>query len=170
MIDQLITVTEFTTFRDISKKVDNDKVSECISLAQQSDLQDMLGGFYYDVLKNKAESTYTNLMEGSEFTYCDETFIHAGIKALLADLTYARFIYMINVNLTPFGAQTKYTEDSNGIDRNHIKDLARQAQFDGGVKFKIIQKYLFSDTELFSRYCSQENYNTAQFTQKFCRL
>lgn len=170
MIDLLITPTEFANFRSISKKLDTEKLNESIGLAQQSDLQDMLGGFYYDVLKNKDELTYSDLMNGSEFEYCGETFNHAGIKALLADLTYSRFIYMINVNLTPFGAQTKYTEDSNGIDRNHIKDLSRQAQFDAGVKFKIIQKYLLSDTELFSRYCKQENYNTAQFTQKISKL
>jgi len=170
MIDKIITAIEFAAFRNISKKVDTDKVNESIDLAQQSDLQDMLGGFYYDVLKNKDESKYSDLMDGSEFTYCDEIFQHAGIKALLADLTYSRFIYMINVNLTPFGAQSKFTEDSNGIDRNHIKDLSGQAKFDGGVKFKIIQKYLLSEPELFSRYCSGQNVNTSQFTQKISKL
>ena len=51
-MDLLITPIEFSQLRDISKKIDTEKVNEAISLAQQSDLIDILGEFYFDVLKN----------------------------------------------------------------------------------------------------------------------
>lgn len=169
-MDLLITPVEFAAFRDISKKIDDDKTNEAISLAQQSDLIDILGDFYFDVLKNATETAWLPLMDGSEFTYCDKEYEHVGIKALLADYTYARFIYMANVNLTPFGAQSKFTNDSEGIDRLVIKDLSKQAQVDAGIKFKYIRYYLLSDPELFSRYCESQRTDTPFNGQKFSIL
>ena len=89
-----------------------------------------------------------------------------GIKAFLADLSYSRYIYMINVNLTPFGAQTKFTNDSTGIDRNTIKDLSKQAQIDGNIKFNIIQKYILSKPSVFSRYCKENKKDTGVRSSK----
>jgi len=166
----LITVTEFTNFRNISKKVDESKVNEAIALAQKSDLFDALGDFYFDLIKNNAESSYYDLMNGCEFNYEGELYIHDGIKAFLADLAYARYIYMVNVNLTPFGAQQKFTQDSTGVDRNVIKDLSKQAQIDGNIKFKIIQKYLLSKPNTFSRYCKGKSRGTGFGSVKISKL
>lgn len=166
----LITEAEFVALRNISKKVDSEKLAEAIALAQGSDLQDALKGFYFDVLKNKDEATYADLLNGSEFTYEGETYIHDGLKAFLADLVYARFIYMINVNLTPFGAQQKFTNDSSGVDRNVIKDLAKQAQIDGNIKFKIIRKYILSKPDLFKRYCENERGDTGFGSVRISKL
>lgn len=166
----LITATEFAGYRDISSKLDTNKINEAIGLAQQSDLIEILGDFYFDVVKNAAESSYSDLMDGSTFEYCDKEYVHAGIKKLLGDYTYARFVYMVNINLTPFGAQSKFTQDSEGIDRLTIKDLAKQAQVDAGIKFKFIQKYILSDTDTFSRYCSGQELGTSFFSNKISKL
>lgn len=167
----LITAVEFATFRDISKKLDEDKINEAIGLAQKSDLYDILGDFYFDVLKNAAETNYEDLMNGSEFEYCGEDFEHDGIKALLADYTMSRFSYSGNMNWTAFGLQKKISEDSEAIDRNTMKDLAKQAQVDAGIKFKTIQKYLLSNPNgIFDRYCSSQNVGTEFFSQKISKL
>lgn len=151
-MSNLITEAEFLQFRNISKKVDSDKLKEAIKLAQTSDFQNALGGLYFDVLKNAGQEPFTSLLNGCEFTYEGEIYVHEGLKAFLADLTYSRFIYMVNVNLTPFGAQQKFTTDSNGVDRNTIKDLSKQAQIDGNLKYNIVQKYILSKPESFARY------------------
>ena len=44
----LITAAEFASFRNISKKLDTGKIDEAIKLAQQSDLLDILGEFFFD--------------------------------------------------------------------------------------------------------------------------
>lgn len=156
----LITAAEFAALRNISKKIDTDKVDEAVELAENSDLNDILGDFFFDVVKNQAAENYADLMAGAEFTYEGENYIHKGIKALLADYTYARFIYMINVSLTPFGAVTKFSQDSQGVDRNTIKDLSKQAQVDASIKFRTIEKYILSKPEIFSRYCKNKSGNT----------
>lgn len=167
---KIITVEEFATFRDIGKKHDDDKINENILLAQESDLFDILGDFYFDVLKNKDETNYAELMDGSTFIYCDEEFIHKGIKALLSDYVYARHIYMINVNLTPFGAQKKFTDDSEGVERITLKDISKQAQLDASFKFQTIEKYILSKPELFSRYCKNKKTTTGFNVQRFSKL
>jgi len=169
-MSDLLTVAEFITYRNISKKIDNDKVQESIDLAEQSDLYELLGDFYFDVLKNFADLTYADLMNGSAFTYEDEEFNHKGIKALLSDLANARYTYIVNVSDTPFGKMSKFTQDSNPIDRNLIKDLSKQSQADGGVKFKTIEKYIMSEPELFSRYCKNKSTGTGFFSQRFSKL
>lgn len=166
----IISVDEFAEYRNISKRLDRGKIEEAISLAQQSDLNRILGNFYFDVVKNQDQQAYEDLMMGSEFTYCDDEFTHQGIKSLLADYTYARFVYMINVNLTPFGAHKKLSNDSEPIDRNIIKDLAKQAQVDAGIKFETIEKYILSDTTTFSRYCSGTKSGSGFFGTKFSKI
>lgn len=166
----LITAAEFATYRNISQKIDTAKVDEAVSLAQQSDLIEILGDFYFDVMKNALVEAWLPLMNGSEFEYNGEEYEHAGIKRLLADYTYSRFVYMVNINATPFGFQKKFTEDSEGIDRNTIKDLSKQAQVDAGIKFKFIEYYIKSEPELFSRYCKNKSQGTSFFTQKITKL
>lgn len=166
----LITAIEFASFRNISAKLDTPKIEEAISLAQQSDLLEILGDFYFDVVKNATEASFKDLIDGSEFTYQGLTYEHAGIKRLLADFAFARYLYTVNVNLTPFGAVSKLSQDSEGIDRNTIKDLSKQAQIDAGVKFRFIEKYLLSKPEVFSRYCKNQKSGTSFSTQKISRL
>ena len=169
-MDYLITAEEFATYRNISSKLDSGKINEAIALSQQSDLIEILGDFYFDVVKNADEASFTELLSGSEFEYNGATYVHAGIKALLADYTFARFIYMININMTPFGAQSKFTQDSEGIDRLTIKDLAKQAQVDAGIKFKFIDLYILSEPTTFSRYCSGKEEGTSFFSNKISKL
>ncbi len=160
-MENIITATEFATFRNISQKVDTAKIDEAISLAQQSDLVDILGDFYFDVMKNKDEANYADLMNGSEFTYNDEKFEHAGIKKLLADYTHARYVYLKPINDTAFGFMVKETQDGSPVDRNTLKDLSKQDQVDAGIKFKFIEKYILSEPELFSRYCKNKPQGTS---------
>ena len=164
-MQQLITAQEFATYRNISKKLDVGKINECILEAQQSDLLTTLDDFYFDVLKNANEASYTDLMEGSIFEVGGYEYQQAGIKALLADYVYSRYIYNLNVQQTPFGARIKTSDNSEAVDRNTLKDMAKQSQQDAGYKFKYIDKYLTTDPVLFERYyknnnrCEEQNNN-----------
>jgi hypothetical protein len=166
----LITPAEFATFRNISKKIDEDKINEDIGLAQQSDLVNILGDFYFDVLKNSAETAWLPLMNGSTFECSGEEFQHQGIKKLLADYTHARYVYSKNAVDTPFGMVTKDYQDGTPVDRNLLKDLSKQDQIDAGIKFRFIEKYILTEPELFSRYCKNKNQGTSFNFQRFSKL
>lgn len=166
----LITASEFATYRNISNKIDTGKIEEAIKQAQQTDLVEILGDFYFDVLKNKDESTYSDLLDGSTFTENGEEYEHAGIKRMLADYTYSRYIYNKPVNDSAFGVVMKDYQDGTPLDRNFIKDLSKQAQIDAGAKFRFIEKYILSKPDLFSRYCSNKTNGTSFNYQRFSKL
>ncbi|MDP2686448.1 MAG: hypothetical protein Q8O62_04450 [Aequorivita sp.] len=166
-MELLLNPTEFASYRDIGKKLDTAKINECIKLAQSVDLFDVMGDFYFDLLENKTNEDYENLFSGSTFIIDGKNFIQEGIKSLLADYTYARFIYKINTNITPFGATTKLSDNSEPIDRNLLKDLTKQTMIDADVKFRIIDKYLKANSTTFPRYRSGNNPNITTYSQRF---
>lgn len=163
----LLTPIEFATYRDVGKKLDNAKITEAIKLAQSVDLYDVMGDFYFDILEGYGQTDYDELMDGSTFTIDGKKYIQEGLKALIADYTYARFIYQINVNLTPFGATTKLSPDSQPIERNMLKDLVKQTQIDSDVKLSMIRKYLNANATLFPRYKNSNNQNINTYSQRF---
>lgn len=153
----LITNTEFKAFRDIGVKHNDDLLTECIHLAEKNELYDLLGGFYFDVLDNKDEAVYADLMNGSQFTYDSESYTHEGIKALLADLAYARYLNRVSADFTPFGFVQKQSEDSNQADRRLVNDLVIQARKDADAKYAIIKIYLKENDSTFDRFGEGEN-------------
>lgn len=174
-MQRLITAQDFGKFKDVGKKLDTQKINECITEAQMVDLFDYLDEFLFDVVENREDPTYADLMNGSSFVVDGLNYSHIGLKAFLADLTYPRFIYKVNVNLTPFGAVQKLSQDSSPVDRNVLKDIAKQTQIDADIKFKAIRKYLEINKSLFPRYnsgsCSGgNNPNIHTFSQRFSKL
>ena len=162
-MESIITVVEFQTFKHISKKVDTDRIEQAISFAQEIDLYDYLGDFLFDVVAalpaNGELDPYNDLLNGGSFTVEEKNYIHAGIKSLLADLTYVRYLNSSNVVDTPFGLVSKDANDSSPIDRGLIKDLASQAMRDADVKFSLINMFLEENASDFPRYSEGDNPN-----------
>lgn len=156
-MSNIITHIDFKDFRTISKKYDIDKVESSITQAH-TDLMEVLGSaFYFDVIKKQADTAYVDLMEGSEFLKGEFTLQHAGLKALVSDYTYARYLYEINTTQTPFGMVSKSSNDSTPVDRNMIKDLVHQAQKDAVSKWELIRDYLNANKETFTVWSKQQD-------------
>jgi len=170
MTIKLITAEEFSNYRNISKKQDTSKIDESIKEAQSVDLFDVLGSFLFDVITNKDNVVYADLMTGSTFTCDGESYIQEGIKSVLADYTYSRYLYKINTNHTPFGLQQKFTNNSQPVERNILKDMQKQTLVDANIKFRMIDKYLRENQTTFSRYCTGNDSTITSFSQKFSIL
>lgn len=169
-MQNLITHQEFAEYKDIGKKLDEKKINECIADAQSVDLYDLLADFIYDVVENREEPNYADLMNGSTYTVNGLKYSQIGLKSLLADLVYPRYMYKVNVNLTPFGAVSKFSDNSEPIDRNVLKDIAKQSQIDADIKFKSIKRYLQANKELFPRYQCGNNPNIHTNSPRFSKL
>lgn len=168
----LITPEEFITYRDVSTKLNEARINECIKLAQESDLHNALNDFYFDVLANYQDIEYGDLMNGSTFIYDGESFTHDGIKIYLGDLTYARFMSQANMMLTAFGAVSKISDNSEPISSALIKSLSNQSQLDASNKFKTIDLYLRANDSIFPRYlkCNTTTAGTGYHSTKFWTL
>ncbi|MBP0904849.1 hypothetical protein ACFSKN_04720 [Mariniflexile gromovii] len=166
-MSNIITAQEFATYRDVGKKLDTNKIDECIKQAQTIDLYDVLNDFYFDLIENIDNEEYADLLSGSTFTVKGQSYIQAGLNSLLADYTYNRYMYSVNTNLTPFGAVTKLSNDSQPIDRNLLKDISKQTQIDASIKFQMIDKYLKNNSSRFPRYSTGNNENINTGSQRF---
>lgn len=158
----LLTAVEMQSLRDIGKRVDEDKLNEAIRLTEYGELYDLLGDFVHDVVKNKDEASYADLMDGSEFTCNGDLYTHQGLKSMFADLVYARYIRTINVNITPFGATVKNDDNSQPAFEDKLRDMANQARKDADSKFVVIKKYLEENSDTFGRFYTGENPDLAQ--------
>ncbi|MEM9076298.1 MAG: hypothetical protein AAGC43_04625 [Bacteroidota bacterium] len=165
---QLLTVLELAQKKQIGKKYDEKKAEEAIQQAQNVDLYDLLGNFYFDVLNNSLQAAYSPLLNGSTFTYNEKSYTHLGLKEVLADFAYARYINLVNANVTPFGMVTKLNQDSNPVPPQVIRDTVKNAQVDADVKFRIIRIYLEANRTTFERYFSGDKpKNIATFGTNF---
>jgi len=152
---QLITTDEFRVLKPISKGSKdsvNDKISELIKVSQSVDLLDVLNNFYFDLISNEDLQNDELLMNGGTFEVNGASYVHEGIKSLLSDFIYARYIYESNVNATPFGLQTKNYKDGTPVDIQMIKSLVKQIQIDADIKFRFIDMYLCAFPEKYTRY------------------
>jgi len=163
----ILTVNEFTTLKNISKKINTERIEQAISYAENVDLRDYLGNFYFDVVSNKAVLAWQELMDGSIFSVDSESYIHEGLKQLIADLAYARYVATSNTEDTAFGLVSKDNDNSTPLERNQIKDIISQVQRDADAMFTLINLYLEQNTTLFSRYCKGDDPNINTFTQRF---
>jgi len=155
-MDLIITAEEFCKLRDISEKIDERKINESIKLAQLNDFQLLLGDFYFEVSRNFNDNSFDELMNGSDFTYDKLEVSHLGLKAVLADLAYSRYILKINVQLTPFGAVTKEHRDSVAVTRETLRAESKQAQIDANIKFEYVKKFINETKEAYECYKDRE--------------
>lgn len=154
MDNLFITFQEFVDEKKISGKPNEKKINQAIKQAQAVDLKKMLGLFYFFLVKNYANES--DLMNGSGFVYNEMNISHLGIKNVLIDLAYSRYIIDVNVNLNAFGANTKETSNGSAVDRLTLKELSKQAQIDAGYKFKDVVLYIESVERLRAKYYGSE--------------
>lgn len=153
----LITADEFASLKRISKKYDLSKVEDSI-LRAHHDLRNLLGSaFFFDIIANQNEDQYQELLNGTDFEAYSMFFEHEGLKSLLADFAYSRYLYEINVNHSPFGLTVKNSTDSEPVDRNMIKDLVKQNNQDADEKWKLIKLYLETSIPEFTIWKTQDD-------------
>ncbi|MFC6858792.1 DUF6712 family protein [Zunongwangia atlantica] len=173
-MNNILTHQDFANLKNIGNNYDVNKVEQCISGAL-IDLKKTLGnGFYFDLQKNANEADYSDLIEGCQYEDKDGyTVQHEGVKSLLADYTYSRYLYEINNSVTPFGMVQKQYQDGEQVDRNMIKDLVSQNNQDAAMKWQLIEGYLNQNASTFEVWARQNeshinndnnSFNNVKFT------
>jgi len=173
MTNNILSHEDFAAYKNIGNNYDINKVVQCIEGAS-IDLKKTLGNFYFDLLKNANEADYSDLIEGAEYINKDGYNVqHEGIKSLLADYTYSRYLYEINNSVTPYGMVQKSYQDGETVDRNMIKDLVAQNNQDAAQKWVMIEGYLNQNASTFEVWARQNeshihndnnSFNNVKFT------
>jgi hypothetical protein len=149
----LISVDEIQLYKDLGKNPDLKKIKPVIEQAQDVDLRDMIGAhFYFDIVSNVENEDYQDLLSGSTFECNGVTYHQEGLKALLADLFMSRYLDVIQVNITAFGATVKHSEDSQPTDKGSLRDASKAQRQMAGNKLEIIKLYLKANANKFPAY------------------
>lgn len=168
---KILTGTEIKQYKDIGQKIDEQRINPIIEQAQITELKERLGSdFYFDVIGNLSSPAYQDLLSGSTFTVNGTSYYQDGIKALTADYFMAKYVLVINVNQTPFGATTKLSNDSQPVDRNTLKDLSTQQMQLAGARWEIIKMYLDSNTNIFPKWKNNACGGTSSSSERTFRF
>lgn len=119
----IITREEVQKYKQISSSNKNDKFNQIILEAQIQDVRTLLGERLFNAVLKDVQDTgdtngtiYTDLLNGGEYLSNDVTYYHAGIKAVLANYVYGRYIMWGDVVDNPFGATIKLNNNSKPVD------------------------------------------------------
>lgn len=128
----LITLADIRTFKAISSSLNALKLDSEINEAQEFDLRPFLGDEFYlalisDFAASPSLATYSDLFNGSTYTYGSRTYQHDGLKAVLCYYAYARYLNNSNTNATAFGTVIKQNDDSEPISEKTLARLVGQA-------------------------------------------
>lgn len=138
----LITKQDIENYRNCKLSVRDEIVNPFIKNAQNEDLRKLLGNeLFFDVLKNE-NNKYNDLLGGCEFTVNENSYKHEGLKAVLSDFTYARFIIHGSLHVTDFGFVEKSNQDSKPVSTNHRRDIKKMAEQSAHSKFELVKMYM----------------------------
>jgi len=159
----LISATDIRAVRDLSNQIKASKIEPIISDAEISDLRPLLGdAFFYDIKKTPAN--YTDLLNGSEYIVNDTTYFQFGVKRLLCELAYVRYMFDSGDVSTPFGVVNKDFENGNKISREREKELSNLRKKTANDFWIGIEHYLVNNKETYPLYkCSYDSIKTFKF-------
>lgn len=139
----LITKSDVAKVRQISKALDDGLMNQAIEDAELLDLQPLLGELLYNDLDENFEDTkYQDLLNGKKYTHENNNYSMKGLKVVLANFAYARYIIFSGEKDTPFGLVTKTNQYSSHTEINTKKARAKSAEQIGYKYFNSVRDFL----------------------------
>lgn len=139
----LIDKIEVSKHREISRNVRDDKINPFIEDAELLDLKPLLGdAIYFDLVKNKTEIKYAELLNGKEYLVNDITFSFVGLKKILSIFVDARYKLFGSYTDTAFGLVEKNHNDSSQVSQEGKKDIYTKNRQIAYQYFSDVKKFL----------------------------
>lgn len=112
----------------------------------QKDVEDIqlprLLGYKLAQLVQTTPSSYTDLLNGSEFAYCDYTLKHKGLKYCLAYFTYAEYVTQSMFEDTFTGFQHQNRAETTRATGGELKQIAQLSINAAETAFELVKKYI----------------------------
>jgi hypothetical protein len=130
-----------------------------ILASQLVDLKPVLGNaFYTDLIANRLDDKYKELLEGGEYTNDDGNLVtFQGLKAVLSCYSYARYMFSKNAVDTPFGMVVKTSEYSDPVDSNMITQVASAKRSEGTAYLNECIQFIKDNSDVYPLYESDCN-------------
>ena len=126
---RLITKADILARREISSNVPDKKINPFIDDAQFVDIQKLLGGsLFNDLIQNSTDANYVSLLDEGTYEYNGVTYTNIGLKAVLVEYAYSRYILLGANTDTPFGLVQKDNGTSTQSDYNTKKSMSKASE------------------------------------------
>lgn len=159
----LISRQEIQQYKQISNRINDDKLNQIILETQFDDILPLLGErLFNDVLSNTAN--YTDLLDGSTYDYNGITYTNYGLKSVIANYFYARYTMFGDVIDNPFGMTTKLNpNESKQIDYS-TKKTFYQANRNTAYNYWLnVERFILRTKIPLYKGCEQINNNNSTF-------
>lgn len=140
-MNPIITKEQIAAFKQLTVHMNEVKLlNQYIVEAQEFDLRPFLGDALYMAVVEDYEASpslqdYSDLYNGSTYTYNSKTYKHEGIVSILSYYSYARYLSDANVKSTATGMRVKINEFSEPVSPQDISRMMSQAR-SGGVVYQ----------------------------------
>ena len=149
-MELLLTKTDVEKYFQVAIGRSEKDFEKFLQQAQMFDLRNLLPEkFYYDLIKNKDQANYQELINGGEYTYDDYTYNHEGIKGVLAHFTYGTYLFKGGITDTSFGPVIKQAQHSDPVDFKERKDWYYKHREQANILFEDVKNYLSRNKEQF---------------------
>lgn len=143
MVNLLINKAKVSELLQIAIGIPEADFEKYIEEAQKFDLKEILPEeFYYDLLKNKTESNYADLIDGGEYEYKEKNYAHDGIGAVLAYFTYARFQLNSPIVSTTYGLVMKNNPHSTPVELEERRSTYYKKREEANKIMKDVIKFI----------------------------
>ena len=114
------------------------------------DLQPLLGELLYnDLVTNVLSAKYQDLMNGKTYVYNGNSYTFIGLKAVLGNFAYARYVIFSSYTDTPFGLVTKNSQDSQSVGESSKRAMSKSAEQTAYSHFNPIRDFLNRNTTIY---------------------
>lgn len=148
----LVTLQQIQSYKSLTRNLDEAKqMLPYIQEAQEFDLRPFLGEELYNALVDDyneglspclATDIYSDLYNGSTYTYGGHTYTNPGIVPVLCYFAYARYVEASGLHSTPTGFVQKNTEWSSAASEKTLSRVSHQAR-SGAIEFQErVRKFL----------------------------
>lgn len=153
-MSKLIEVFELSQYNDFGDNLDIDKLQPIVDSVEELTIRNLLGKeFFFTVVA--APESFMDLLNETTFEYEGVTYVHSGLKAVIADFVMAKYIHQININIDRFGASQKASDPHSGVepaDPKQVQNLAGFHTETAYAKWEMVKYYLDKNKHLYPKW------------------
>lgn len=155
-MESLIDIENIRQLRRIPNQIQWDNDMEIYAIeAQRFDIRPFFGdAFFYDILANKTQDKYIDLLDGTEWEYLDNTIQFDGIRMAIAYFAFSRYIQNSSVFISKYGVVNKMNDSSEPADEKTIARLVNQARAAGNAIIEQTKIFLNNNTDTYTLWAS----------------
>ena len=151
----LITKSDIQEYVELSDNLSSTKIDGYVKRAQELDLKMMIGAAFYKAFIDGVEAEtamYLTLLNGEEYTYCDDTIDFPGLKPVMAWLTYAQYLHDDSTISTINGIVEATSDHSQRPSEKTITRKIAQARENASHYMDEAHQYLCEKDEIYTLY------------------